>query len=217
MVANSWLVTAPARTTLRRLPRLLCGLVVCGVGIAMMVAANLGLAPWDVLHQGIAKRTGIAIGTVGILVGILVLVAWRPLGERYGIGTLVNVVLIGVTIDVVLPRLPDHPSAPTQWLLLLVGAFLLGPGGALYIGVGLGAGPRDGIMTSLAARGYKLWKVRTAMELTVLVIGWLLGGSVGIGTIVFAATIGPNVHVFLERWTLEPITVIHPDPVLEVE
>ena len=214
---SSWLVTAPARTTVRRLPRLIVGLVVCGVGIAMMVSANLGLAPWDVLHQGIAKRTGIAIGTVGIIVGVGVLATWVPLKERFGIGTLINVVLIGVTIDVALPRLPDHPSAPAQWFLLLVGAFLLGPGGALYIGVGLGAGPRDGIMTSLAARGFTLWKVRTTMELTVLVAGWLLGGSVGIGTILFAASIGPNVHFFLERWSLEPISSIHPDPVLEVE
>ncbi|MEY2569714.1 MAG: hypothetical protein QOE63_64 [Acidimicrobiaceae bacterium] len=214
---SSWVITAPPRVTIRRLPRLIVGLVMCGVGIALMVASDLGLAPWDVLHQGIAKRTGIAIGTVGILVGVVILLAWRPLGERYGVGTLTNVVLIGVTIDVVLPLLPEHPSAPTQWAFLVVGAFLFGPGGALYIGVGLGAGPRDGIMTSLAARGFTLWKVRAAMELAVLAVGWLLGGSVGIGTVVFALTIGPNVHFFLERWTMEPISEVHPLPVHEVE
>ena len=210
-------VTAPARLTVRRLPRLFAGLVICGVGIALMVRAGLGLAPWDVLHQGISNHTGIPIGTVGILVGLVVLIAWLPLRERYGLGTLINVVLIGSTIDVVLPRLPAHPGAPEQWAFLLVGAFLLGPGGGLYIGVGLGAGPRDGIMTSLAAKGHTLWKVRAVMELSALAAGWLLGGRVGIGTIVFALSIGPNVHFFLSRWTLEPISRIHPDPVLEVE
>lgn len=214
---GSVFVSAPRRVTISRLPRLVVGLVLCGVGISLMVDANLGLAPWDVLHQGIAERTGIPIGTVGILVGVVVLLAWVPLRERYGIGTITNVVLIGITIDVVLPRLPEQPSAPAQWAFLAVGAFLLGPAGALYIGCGLGAGPRDGLMTSLAARGLALWKVRTAMELTVLALGWALGGSVGIGTVLFAVSIGPNVHWFLERLTLEPIERIHPDPVLEVE
>jgi uncharacterized membrane protein YczE len=210
-------VTAPPRVTVRRLPRLIAGLVLCGIGIALMVAAGLGLAPWDVLHQGISHRTNIPIGTVGILVGVLVLLSWLPLRERYGVGTVINVVLIGLTIDVVLPLLPEHPAPPVQWAFLLVGSFLLGPAGAIYIGCGLGAGPRDGLMTSLAARGYSIRRVRTIMELTVLAAGFLLGGSIGIGTILFAATIGPNVHFFLERWTLEPISVIHPEPVLEVE
>jgi uncharacterized membrane protein YczE len=118
---------------------------------------------------------------------------------------------------VVLPLLPDHPSAPVQWAFLLCGAFLLGPGGGLYIGVGLGAGPRDGLMTSLAARGWSIRRVRTIMELAVLALGFLLGGSIGVGTILFALTIGPNVHYFLGRFALEPISRIHPDPVLEVE
>jgi uncharacterized membrane protein YczE len=213
----SMFVTASPRATIQRIPRLLLGLVLCGVGIALMIGADLGLAPWDVLHQGISRRTDIPIGTVGILVGFLVLLTWLPLRERYGVGTVINVVTIGLTIDVVLPLLPEHPSTLVQWAFLLGGAFLLGPGGGLYIGVGLGAGPRDGLMTSLAARGWSIRRVRTAMELVVLALGFLLGGSVGIGTLLFAVTIGPNVHYFLERLALEPISQIHPEPVLEVE
>jgi uncharacterized membrane protein YczE len=195
-------VPADRRAVVQRLPRLMVGLVLCGLGIALMVDADLGLSPWDVLHQGISVRTGIPIGTVGILVGIPVLLAWVPLKERLGVGTLLNVVTIGVTIDVVLAVLPDDPALPLRWAYLLVGAFLLGPGGGLYIGVGLGAGPRDGLMTALAARGFSIRRVRTAMELTVLVLGWLLGGSVGVGTVLFAVTIGPNIHYWLERLTL---------------
>jgi uncharacterized membrane protein YczE len=164
-----------------------------------------------VLHQGISHRTGIAIGTVGILVGAVVLLLWLPLGERYGIGTLCNVVLIGVTIDVLLPRLPDHPALPVRIAFMVAGVFLFGPGSGLYIGVRLGAGPRDGVMTNLAARGYSVRVVRTAIELTVLAAGWALGGSVGIGTVLFAATIGPNVHFWLERFGLDgppPRTVV---------
>jgi uncharacterized membrane protein YczE len=210
-------VLADARTTVSRLPRLLVGLVLCGVGIALMVASDLGLSPWDVLHQGISNRTGVAIGTVGILVGFVVLLAWIPLREPYGLGTVLNVLVIGVTIDVILPLLPEHPSTATQWVFLLVGAFLFGPAGALYIGCGLGSGPRDGLMTSLAKRGWSIRVVRTAMELTVLVLGWTLGGSVGIGTLLFALTIGPNTHFFLERLSLEPIAKVHPGPVIEIE
>ena len=210
-------VLADARTTVSRLPRLLVGLVLCGVGIALMVASDLGLSPWDVLHQGISNRSGVAIGTVGILVGFVVLLAWIPLREPYGIGTVLNVLLIGATIDIVLPLLPEHPSTATQWVFLLVGALLFGPAGALYIGCGLGAGPRDGLMTALAKRGWSIRLVRTAMELTVLVLGWVLGGSVGIGTLLFALTIGPNTHFFLERLSLEPVSTVHPGPVIEIE
>src|SRR3954454_2817693 len=178
----------------RRLVRLVVGLLLCGTGVALMIDADLGLAPWDVLHQGLAKHTSLGIGTVAIIVGFVVLLLWLPLKERYGVGTLVNVVLIGLTVDVVLPLLPDHPAIGVRWAFLVVGAALLGPGGGLYIGVGLGAGPRDGLMTSPAAAGWSVRVVRTGMELTVLALGWLLGGSVGIGTVLFALTIGPNVH-----------------------
>ena len=198
---------APARTTVERLPRLVTGLVLCGVGISLMIAADLGLAPWDVLHQGISKHTGIPIGTVSILVGFVLLLAWIPLREKYGVGTLCNVILIGLTIDVVLPLLPDDAPIGVRVAMLVAGTFLFGPGSGFYIGVQLGAGPRDGIMTAIANRGHPVWLVRTVIEVTVLVIGFALGGSVGIGTLLFAATIGPNVHFWLNRLSLE-----HPEP-----
>ncbi|MGI8662919.1 MAG: YczE/YyaS/YitT family protein [Acidimicrobiales bacterium] len=210
------LAAADRRTTIERLPRLMIGLILCGVGIALMVDADLGLAPWDVLHQGVNQRTGIAMGTVGILVGVVVLLVWVPLKERFGVGTVLNVITIGVTIDVALPLLPDHPALGLRWAFLVTGALLLGPAGGLYIGVGLGAGPRDGLMTALAARGWSVRVVRTSMELAVLLIGWALGGSVGIGTVLFAVTIGPNVHFWLERLTL-PGVLPPAEGVIEVE
>jgi uncharacterized membrane protein YczE len=193
----------PSRPVLlERLPRLLLGLTLCGLGIALMVAADLGLGPWDVLHQGISEQIGIPIGTVGILVGFVVLLLWVPMRQRMGVGTVLNVLWIGAVIDLVLLVLdtPDH--AVLRWAYLLVGAFLFGPGSGYYIGAGLGPGPRDGLMTGIARHGFSVRTVRTGIELTVLAIGWALGGSVGVGTILFALTIGPNVHYFLDRLTL---------------
>src|SRR5581483_6998519 len=147
----------------RRVPRLFLGLLLCGTGVALMIDADLGLAPWDVLHQGISKHTGIPIGTVAILVGLAVLVLWLPLKERYGVGTLCNVVVIGLTIDVLLAVLPDQPPTIVRVAFLLGGCFLFGPGSGFYIGVRMGAGPRDGLMTALAARGYSVRLVRTVL------------------------------------------------------
>jgi uncharacterized membrane protein YczE len=191
----------------RRLPRLVFGLLLCGTGVSLMIDADLGLAPWDVLHQGIAKHTSLSIGTVAIIVGFLVLLLWLPLKERYGIGTLCNVVMIGLTINVLLAVLPDHPPMVVRVAFLLFGTFLFGPGSGFYIGVGMGPGPRDGLMTALAARGYSVRVVRTILEVSVLAIGFALGGGVGAGTLLFAFTIGPNVHFWLERLSLE-----HPEP-----
>lgn len=192
----------PTDEVLRRLPRLLLGLVLFGFAIALMVRSDLGLAPWDVLHQGVSERTGLAIGTVAILTGVGVLLLWIPLRERVGLGTVANAVVIGLVVNATLGVL-DVPDA--LWLriaYLVLGIFLFGPGSGFYIGAGLGPGPRDGLMTGLARRGWSLRVVRTGIEATVLVVGALLGGTVGIGTIAFAVTVGPNVHLFLDRMSL---------------
>ena len=186
----------------RRLPRLLPGLVLCGLGIASMVAADLGLGPWDVLHQGLSRLTGIPIGTVGILIGLLVLLLWLPLGERPGLGTLLNVVVIGVVIDLTLLVLATPPQLWLRIVMMLAGPVLFAVGSGLYIGAGLGPGPRDGVMTGLARRGIPVGLARAGIEVTVLVGGWLLGGTAGVGTVVFALGIGPLVHLVLPRLRL---------------
>jgi uncharacterized membrane protein YczE len=183
-------------------PRVLLGLTFFGMGIALMVRADLGLAPWDVLHQGVADRTGISIGTVTILTGMVVLLLWIPIRERPGLGTVLNVIVIGLVVDATL-AIVDAPEALWQRIgLLVLGVYLFGPGSGWYIGAGLGPGPRDGLMTGIARRGRSLRVVRTGIELTVLALGALLGGSVGVGTVLFAVAVGPNVHWHLDRMTL---------------
>jgi len=182
------------------------GLVLFGVGIALMVIANLGLSPWEALHQGISRRTGIPIGTVGILTGIIVLLLWIPLRERPGIGTIANVFLIGIVIDLTLWVAPESVEQLwLAWLLLLGGITLVGLGTGLYIGTDLGPGPRDGLMTGLARRGIHIGLARGSIEITVLVVGWLLGGTIGFGTVIFAFGMGPLVALFLPRLSLEPL------------
>jgi uncharacterized membrane protein YczE len=190
----------------RRLPRLLLGLVAFGAGIALMVRSNIGLGPWDVLHQGIANRTGIPIGTVGILVGVVLLAAFLPLRERFGIGTLANTVVIGVVIDLTLLVLPEATTPPFQLAAMVAGIVAVAVGSGAYIGAGLGPGPRDGLMTGLVRRtGVSIRVVRTGIELAALGLGVVLGGTFGVGTIVFALTIGPLVQVFLPRFELPPL------------
>ncbi len=183
----------------RRLPRLLIGLLLCGWGISAGVASDLGLGPWDVLHQGLSFHTGIPIGTTAILVGFLVLALWIPLRERPGLGTIANVLLIGIVIDVTLLWLETPESLVLRILLMLAGPLFFAIGSGFYIGVGLGPGPRDGVMTGLARRGWPVGLARATIEITVLVVGWILGGTVGVGTVLFALTIGPLVHWFLPR------------------
>jgi uncharacterized membrane protein YczE len=181
----------------RRLPRLLFGLTLCGLGIAVMVAAELGLGPWDVLHQGLSNIAGIPIGTMSIAVGAGVLLLWVPLHERPGIGTVLNVLVIGVVIDLALLVLPTPGALSARIPMMLAGPLLFAIGSGFYLGAGLGSGPRDGVMTGLARRGWPVGIARAAIELTVLALGWGLGGSVGAGTLVFAVAIGPLVHVCL--------------------
>lgn len=205
------MLLVPSRAEVRRrLPRLLFGLVLCGLGIALMVAADLGLGPWDVLHQGLSRLTGIPIGTMGILVGIVVLAGWLPLRERLGLGTVLNVVVIGVVVDLTLLVLETPGPLWARAVYLALGPPFFAVGSGYYIGAGLGPGPRDGLMTGLARRGVPVGAVRMGIELTVLALGWLLGGTVGIGTVYFALGIGPMVHLALPRLTL-------PDAPIETE
>ncbi len=163
-----------------------------------MVRANAGLGPWDVLHQGISLRLGITMGKIGIGVGLLLLLLWVPLGERPGIGTICNAILIGVVIDISLPLLPPVTVLPLQLAQMLIGVGLIGVGSGLYLSAGMGAGPRDGVMLGLVRlTGLSIRLVRTGIELAVLLAGWLLGGSVGLGTVAFALAIGPVIQATL--------------------
>lgn len=200
-----FLQTPPATEVGRRLPRLLLGLVICGVGLALIIRADLGLDSWNVLHQGIEGQTGVSIGMVTILVGFAMFAISLPLGEQIGVGTILNVLLIGTTIDLVLWPLDEPENTALRWAFLVGGTLLFAVGSGFYIGAGLGPGPRDGVMTSLAARGLSVGVVRTGIEIVVLAVGWLLGGSVGVGTVLFALAIGPLVAFFLRRLSLEPV------------
>jgi uncharacterized membrane protein YczE len=183
----------------RRLFSLYTGLALFGLSIALMVRAQLGLASWDVLHQGIAERSGLGFGLVVIIVAAIVLLLWIPLRQRPGFGTLSNVVVVGLAADVALDDLPTPHGLLARSLLLVAGVLLNGVATGLYIGAGLGPGPRDGLMTGLAARGHSIAVVRTALELSVLAVGWLLGGAVGIGTVLYAVSIGPLAHYLIPK------------------
>jgi uncharacterized membrane protein YczE len=167
-----------------------------------MVRAELGLASWDVLHQGLADRTGLQFGAVVIAVAALVLLLWVPLRQRPGFGTLSNVVVVGLAADAALDLVPTPHEPAIRIGLLVAGVALNGVATGLYIGAGLGPGPRDGLMTGLAARGHSIRVVRTGIELTVLVAGWLLGGSVGAGTLLYAVSIGPLAHYLIPKLTI---------------
>jgi uncharacterized membrane protein YczE len=166
--------------------------------MAMVTRAGLGLDPWDVLHDGLTKITGLSFGTVTAIASVFVLLLWIPLRQRPGIGTVANVLVISVTVDAVRAVLPDQHVLAWQIVLLAGGVVLNAVATAVYVGTRLGPGPRDGLMTGLTTRtGRSVRLVRTGIEVTVLAAGWLLGGSVGVGTVLYAASIGPLTHALL--------------------
>lgn len=182
---------------LRRLTQLYVGLLLFGFSDGLLVLAGLGLDPWDVFHQGLARHSNLAIGTWAIIVGAVVLLLWVPLRQRPGLGTLSNVVVVGLVINLTLALVPAPAALSVRVATLLVAVALNGLATGAYIGAGLGPGPRDGLMTGLAARGSSIRVVRTGIELTVLACGFGLGGSVGIGTVLYALGIGPLSHYFI--------------------
>lgn len=194
----------PRTRKVRRLAQLLIGLVLFGISMGFMVRANLGLGPWDVFHQGLSNRVPLSYGVITMVVGAAVLLLWIPLRERPGLGTVLNVIVVGLSVDATLALLSEPSSLLARITLLGSGIVLNGFATGCYIGAGLGAGPRDGLMTGLSRRtGRSIRFVATCIQLTVLVTGWLLGGTVGVGTVTFAVTIGPLVHVFLPRLTIQ--------------
>jgi uncharacterized membrane protein YczE len=187
-----------------RVLRLLVGLALYGLSIALLLRSELGLDPWDVFHQGVALRTGAPIGLVVIVASVFVLLLWIPLRQRPGIGTVANALLVGVFAEVGLAVLPHASHLGAKILLLVSGILLNAVATGLYISAGLGPGARDGLMTGLAARGVPIRRARTAVEVVVLAIGWLLGGTVGLGTVLYALSIGPLAHVFIPLFAPAP-------------
>lgn len=191
----------------RRIPRrtiqLLVGLFLYGMGIAFIVRGEIGAAPWDVLTQGIVNYVPLTFGVVTILVSIVVLLLWLPLRQRYGIGTLLNALLVGPAADIGLFLIPAGQELWVRICFFVIGLLVLAAATGLYIGAHFGPGPRDGLMTGLHARtGWPIWVVRTGIEIFVVVIGWLLGGNVGVGTLAFALLVGPLCQYFMRLFAI---------------
>ncbi|PZF97541.1 YczE/YyaS/YitT family protein [Micromonospora endophytica] len=199
----------------RRLTQLFFGLCLYGFSMALMVRSELGLNPWDVFHQGLSQLTRLSMGTVVIAVGLLVLLAWLPLRQRPGVGTVANVVVVGLALDATLILMPPVESLALRVTLLIAGIVGNGAATALYLGARLGPGPRDGLMTGFVARrpGRSLRLVRTVIELGVLAVGALLGGTVGAGTIAYALAIGPLAQLFLPLFDVPEPARPTPEPV----
>jgi uncharacterized membrane protein YczE len=203
------LLDLPADNRVGRFAQLYAGVVIYGVSSSLMVLGRHGLVPWDVLHQGLQRQTGIALGTWSILVGLAVLILWIPLREKPGWGTISNAIAIGGVIDLVLWLAPAVHGELARWSCCLLGVLLGGVATGMYIGAGLGPGPRDGLMTGLARRsGRSIRLVRTSLEATVLVLGWLLGGTVGVVTVIYLVSIGPLAHMFVPFFSRPQLIVI---------
>jgi uncharacterized membrane protein YczE len=188
----------------RRMVQLQLGVILYGISDGMILMSGLGANPWDVFHQGLAEHIGLPVGTTVILVGAVVMLAWIPIRQRPGFGTLSNVVVIGLAMDGAMAWMPTPHAAWLRWGEMLAGIVLNGVATGAYIGAGMGPGPRDGVMTGYAARGHSIRVVRTSMEVTVLAAGWLLGGTVGIGTAAYALLIGPLAHRFIPLLAIAP-------------
>jgi uncharacterized membrane protein YczE len=198
------------RPRLQRLVRLYAGLVLYGLSGALLIEARLGSMPWDVLHQGLALRLGLSVGAWSVIVGGALMLLWIPLRQKPGLGTLSNVVVIGVCVDLFLWLLPTVDALPPRVGLLVLGVLACAVATGCYIGAGLGAGPRDGLMTGLAACGWSVRLARTVIEITVVVTGVILGGTVGVGTVVFAVTIGPLAQVFIPLFRMPEMVTEEP-------
>ena len=202
-VRESDLTTLPLRyRPIRRLTQLMVGLVAYGASVALLVESQLGNMPWDVFHQGLSEVTGLSLGVVIIIVGAAVLLLWLPLRQRPGIGTVSNVVVLGLATDAVMLVLPTPGHVVVKIVYLVGGVVLCGVATGLYIGARLGPGPRDGLMTGLAARGLSIRFARTGLEVAVVAIGFLLGGTLGVGTVVYALTIGSLAQLMLPWFTV---------------
>jgi len=196
-----------------RFIQLLTGLCVFGLGAALMVRANLGLDPWNVFHQGLSGLTGLSLGLLSILSGVVVMLLWIPLRQKPGIGTIANILVIGLSLDLFLWMLPELQGWALRLGALALGVVLTGIGSAAYIGVGMGTGPRDGLMVGLNQRlGWSIRISRMLVEVVVLAIGWLLGGVAGVGTVVFALAIGPLVQLFLPWFQNKLREQVRPKP-----
>ncbi|MEV3911511.1 YczE/YyaS/YitT family protein [Streptomyces canus] len=189
----------------RRLIQLYVGLALYGASSALLVEAGLGLEPWNVLHQGLAELTGLSIGVVSIIVGAAVLLLWIPLRQRPGLGTVSNVFVVGIAMDATLAAVPEVHGLAIRTPLLLAGIVLNGMATGLYIAADFGPGPRDGLMTGLHRRtGRSIRLMRTAVEAAVVVTGFVLGGTIGIGTVLYAVSIGPLAQLFLRVFAVLP-------------
>ncbi|GAA3113114.1 membrane protein [Planomonospora alba] len=182
-----------------RLLRLYAGLALYGAGVGLQIESHLGGSPWDVFHQGLSIHLGLSVGIWIILVGALVMLLWIPLRQKPGVGTLSNVVFLGLFADAALWLLPEPGPLAARWAYLAAGVVATAAATALYIGAGLGPGPRDGLMTGLVRLGLSIRLARTLIEAAALAIGWLLGGTVGVGTVVFALAVGPLTQFFMPR------------------
>ena len=188
----------------RRLVQLYAGLALYGASASLIILSALGNDPWDVLHQGLSRQTGIGTGVWVCIAGAVVMLLWIPLRQKPGLGTLSNVVVVGLVMELCLIAFEPAHEPAARWTLLVSGVLLNGVATGMYIGAAFGPGPRDGLMTGLAARGMSLRAVRTGIELTVLAAGIALGGTFGVGTVVYALAIGPLAHVFVPAFTVAP-------------